>query len=399
MEINTNPQKIKEVLGRGVEEIVDKNHLEEQMGSGRQLRVKFGIDPTAPDIHLGHAVGLRKLRQFQDLGHRAVLIVGDFTTLIGDPSGRTTSRPPLNEAQIRDNMKDYISQASKVIDTKKAEIHYNSEWFKEKTMAFLMDLAGRFTVARLIEREDFQKRLKEGLDVSMLELLYPLLQAYDSVACRADVEIGGYDQRLNFLFTRRAQKKFGQEEQDILMAPLLIGIDGSKKMSKSVGNYIRLTEEPKKMYSQLMAVPDNLMWSYFELLTDLPKEEIDALKKEVLENKSHPRDVKMRLASEIVALYRGADADRLAKEEFVRVAQHGELPSEIPSVKVGKNEIGIIDLLVLARVAGSKSEAKRLVAQNGVRFDNIVKSDWKEMIKVKKGQIVQVGKNRFFRIG
>ena len=398
MEINANPQKIKETLERGVEEIVDKNHLEKQMNSGKQLRIKFGIDPTAPDIHLGHAVGLRKLRQFQDLGHKAVLIVGDFTTLIGDPSGRTTSRPPLNEAQIRDNMKDYISQASKVIDVKKAEIHCNSEWFKKEPMSFLMDLASRFTVARLIEREDFQKRLKEGTDVSMLELLYPMLQAYDSVACRADIEIGGYDQRLNFLFTRRAQKKFGQDEQDILMVPLLIGIDGSKKMSKSVGNYIRLDEEGNKMFTQLMAVPDSQMWNYFELLTDRPKKEIENLKEEILENKKHPRDAKMEMALEIVSMYRGAEASKSAKEEFVSVTQRGELPSDISSVETGEKEINILDLLVKAGVAASKSEAKRLVVQNGVRLDGEVKNDWKETLKTKKGQIVQVGKSRFFKL-
>jgi tyrosyl-tRNA synthetase len=398
MKINANPQNIKETLERGVEEIVDKNHLEEQMSSGKQLRVKFGIDPTAPDIHLGHAVGLRKLRQFQNLGHKAVLIVGDFTTLIGDPSGRTTSRPPLSEAQIRDNMKDYISQASKVIDVEKAEIHHNSEWFKKEPMSFLMGLASRFTVARLIEREDFQKRLKEGSDVSMLELLYPMLQAYDSVACRADIEIGGYDQRLNFLFTRRAQKKFGQSEQDILMVPLLIGIDGSKKMSKSVGNYIRLDEEGNKMFTQLMAVPDSQMWNYFELLTDRPKEEIENLKKEILENKKHPRDVKMEMALEIVSMYRGAEASKSAKEEFVSVTQRGELPSDISSVETGEKEINILDLLVKAGAAASKSEAKRLVVQNGVRLDGEVKNDWKETLKTKKGQIVQVGKSRFFKL-
>lgn len=381
-----------------MEEIVDKNHLEEQMKSGKPLRVKFGIDPTAPDVHLGHAVGLRKLRQFQDLGHTAVLIVGDFTTLIGDPSGRTASRPPLNEAQIRDNMKDYVSQASKVIDINSAEIRYNSEWFKDKPMSFLMDLAGRFTVARLIEREDFQKRLKEGSDVSMLELVYPMLQAYDSVACRADVEIGGYDQRLNFLFTRKAQKKFGQDEQDIVMVPLLVGLDGAKKMSKSVRNYIRLTEGENKMFTQLMAVPDSLMWSYFELLTDRPKEEIEAGKKEVLDNAKHPRDVKMELASEIVSIYRGKAAAKTAKEEFIRVAQRGELPADMPSAAVGEREINILDLLVLAKAVKSKSEAKRLVTQNGVRLDGEIKNDWKETLKTKKGQIVQIGKSRFFKL-
>jgi len=229
MEINTDSYKIKEVMERGVEGIFEGVSLQEKMQSGRQLRIKMGIDPTAPDIHLGHGVGLRKLAQFQKLGHKAVLIIGDFTTLIGDPSGRTTSRPRLTQEQIRNNTKDYIKQAAKVIDINTAEIHYNSEWFGNKSMSFLMDLAGRFTVARLIEREDFQKRLKKGFDVSILELLYPLLQGYDSVAVKADVELGGHDQWLNLLFGRKVQRAFGQPEQDIITVPLLIGIDGVKK--------------------------------------------------------------------------------------------------------------------------------------------------------------------------
>jgi len=229
MKINTDIQKIDKLINRGVEEIIDKNNLVQKLTAGKKLRIKLGIDPTAADLHLGHAVVLRKLRQFQDLGHTAVLIIGDFTTLIGDPSGRTASRPKLTPAQIRNNMKDYIKQASKIININSAQIHYNSEWFSKQKMSFLMDLAGRFTVSRLIEREDFQKRLKGGFDVSMLELLYPLLQGYDSVAVNADVELGGRDQRLNLLFGRKVQRAYNKPEQDILTVPLLIGTDGAKK--------------------------------------------------------------------------------------------------------------------------------------------------------------------------
>ena len=338
MDINTDPQKISELLGRGVEDVIDKENLAKKLASGKQLRIKLGIDPTAADLHLGHSVVLRKLAQFQELGHKAILIIGDFTTLIGDPSGRTSSRPALTPEQIRDNMKDYINQASKVIDIDKAEVRYNSEWFGSKPMSFLMDLAGRFTVARLIEREDFQKRLKEGLDVTMLELLYPLLQGYDSVATGADVELGGYDQRLNLLFGRKVQRAFGQAEQDIVTVPLLIGTDGVKKMSKSVGNYVPIGEEPAKMFTHIMAVPDSLMWVYFELLTVVPKKEIEVLKVDVEKERKHPRDVKMDLAQQIVSMFHDKKVADFAKEEFIRVAKEGKLPTDIPAVAIKKKD-------------------------------------------------------------
>lgn len=411
MEINTDPQKIEEVIHRGVDAVFDVATLPEKLKSGKQLRIKMGIDPTAPDIHLGHSVGLRKLAQFQKMGHKAVLIIGDFTTLIGDPSGRTTSRPPLTPEQIRDNMKDYIKQAAKVIDIDAAEVHYNSEWFGQKPMSFLMDLAGRFTVARLIERDDFQKRLKAGIDVSMLELLYPLLQGYDSVAIRADVELGGHDQWLNLLFGRKVQRVFGQPEQDVMTVPLLIGIDGAKKMSKSVGNYIKINEEPIEMFCKIMQIGDDLVWNYFELLTDMPKEEIENNKEAVREERKHPRDVKMELAKEIVAAYNNSAAAEKAMAEFVSVKQRGKLPSEIPSLKkklqkwedndwAGTEfiEEPIIDLVMATGYISSTSEARRLIEQGGVRVDDNVVSDLKEKAKIKKGSIIQIGKNKFSKI-
>jgi len=398
MEINSDPEKIKEILARGVEEAIDKDSLAKKLSSGKRLRVKFGIDPPAADIHLGHSVAMRKLAQFQELGHTAVLIIGDFTTLIGDPSGRTTSRPALTEAQIRDNMKDYIRQASKVIDIDKAEIHHNREWFGQKPMSFLMDLAGRFTVARLIEREDFQKRLKEGSDVSMLELLYPLLQGYDSVAVAADVELGGHDQRLNLLFGRKVQRAFGCPEQEVMTVPLLIGIDGVKKMSKSVNNYIRVNEKPAKMFTQIMAVSDRLMWNYFELLTDAPQTEIAELKLKTEKEIVHPRDVKMDLAHRIVAIFYDKKQADAAKEEFVRVAQEGNLPSEIPAAEVKEKSLNIPDLLIALGAVGSKGEARRLCDQGGIKIGGVVKKDWQEMIEIKKGLVAQVGKNKFFKV-
>lgn len=398
MEINTDPQKIKEVMERGVEGVFESATLLEKMKSGRQLRIKMGIDPTAPDIHLGHSVGLRKLAQFQKLGHKAVLIIGDFTTLIGDPSGRTTSRPPLTPEQIRDNMKDYIKQAAKVIDIDAAEVHYNSEWFGEKPMSFLMDLAGRFTVARLIERDDFQKRLKGGFDVSMLELLYPLLQGYDSVAIKADVELGGHDQWLNLLFGRKVQRAFNQPEQDVMTVPLLIGIDGVKKMSKSVGNYIKIDEEPVQMFCKIMQIGDELMWNYFELLTDISREEIEKNKAAVKSEQIHPRDAKKQLAKRIVEIYHDPEAAEKAMQEFVSVKQQGNLPANIPTVTITEKTINIVDLVAATKATASKSEARRLVTQNGVKIDNTVKSDIKEIIEVKSGQLIQIGKNKFFKI-
>lgn len=400
MEINTDHKKIKKILERGVEEVIDKSGLTKKLASGKQLRIKFGIDPTAADIHLGHSVAMRKLAQFQQLGHKAILIIGEFTALIGDPSGRVSSRPPLNPEQIRDNMKNYINQAAKVIDIGKAEIHYNSEWFGNKPMSFLMDLAGRFTVARLIEREDFQKRLKEGMDVSMLELLYPLLQGYDSVAINADVELGGYDQRLNLLFGRKVQRAFNQPEQDVMMVPLLIGTDGEKKMSKSIGNYIRVDEEANKMFAQLMSVQDKNIWEYLSLLTDMPQEKIEELKKEVDFGKTHPKDAKKIMAQMVVEIYKGVEPSKAAEEEFVNTTQKGKLPSNIPTLDIGvKEEINVADLLVKLNAVSSKGEARRLSEQNGVKIDGQIKNNWKEMVKVKSGMVVRIGKSKFFKIG
>jgi len=398
MEINTNPEKIAGIMSRGVFEAVDRRELEKKLASGKRLRVKLGIDPTAPDLHLGHAAVLRKLRQFQDLGHQAVLIVGDFTTLIGDPSGRSASRPQIDGAQIRDNMKNYINQAAKVIDVESAEIRYNSEWFSPKPMLFLMDLAKRFTVARLIEREDFQKRLSAGMDVSMLEMLYPLLQGYDSVAVSADVELGGYDQRLNILFGRKVQRSFDLPEQDAVFCPLLPGIDGGKKMSKSAGNYIGLGEKPAEMFGKIMKIADASMWNYFEMLTGIGLPEIQKLESDVESGKQHPRDVKMMLAHKIVSGFNGEGAADSAQKEFIRVAQEGDLPSDIFAAEVKEKSLNIPDLLIALGAVKSKGEARRLCEQGGIKIDGVAKNDWQEMIGVKSGMVAQVGKSKFFKV-
>ncbi|MEK7519205.1 MAG: tyrosine--tRNA ligase, partial [Patescibacteria group bacterium] len=281
-------EKIEEVLTKGVEEVILKDRLEKRLKSKEKLRVKFGIDPTAPDLHLGHSVVLRKLKQFQDIGHKIIFLIGDFTATIGDPSDRSSTRSVLTKSQVKINMKDYIKQAGKILDIKKIEIRHNNEWYSKKGSDFFMDLTSRFTYARLIERDDFRKRIEKNTDISIQELIYPLLQGYDSVALRADLEIGGTDQKFNLLMGRKVQKKYNVPQQDIMTIPLLLGTDGVNKMSKSLGNYISLQEISSKMYGKIMSIPDTVIWHYLQLLTDFPIKEIERMKKEVGQNVLHP---------------------------------------------------------------------------------------------------------------
>jgi len=396
--VNTDPKKIKEVLGRGVEEVIIKKHLERRLGGGKKLRVKFGIDPTSTDLHLGHSIPLRKLKQFQELGHQVIFLIGDFTAQIGDPSGRVATRKPLSERQIKRNMRDYVKQASKILDLNKVEVRYNSEWYKKKGISFLMRLSSQFSYARLIEREEFKRRIKRGIDVSMLELLYPLLQGYDSVELKADVEIGGTDQKFNLLFARKVQKKYNLPQQDIMTLSLLIGTDGSAKMSKSFNNYIKLTEKPFKMFGQIMSIPDTLIWHYFRLLTDLPLKEIEKMEKEVRGFLLSPRNAKAKLAREIVKLYHGERAAQKAEVEFNRIFKEKKLPSEIPVFRTSKKMSPILDLIFESGLASSRSQAKRLILQKAVEIDKKLITDWKEKIKLKDGMILRVGKRKFIKI-
>ncbi|MBU2540020.1 tyrosine--tRNA ligase [Patescibacteria group bacterium] len=400
--INTNQEKIKELLERGVDEVIEKESLNKKLKSGKQLRVKFGIDPTAPDLHLGHSVALRKLRQFQELGHKIVFLIGDFTATIGDPSGRTTQRAKLTEKQVKQNMKDYIKQAGKILDIKKTEIRYNNEWYKKKGAMFLMDLSSKFTLARVAERDDFKKRIKEDVDISMLELIYPLLQGYDSVELKSDVEIGGRDQKFNLLMGRKVQKRYNMAEQDIMTLPLLEGVDGVKKMSKSLGNYIGFTEVPFQMFGKVMSVPDELMWKYFNLLTDLSSEEIKKIKEEKQRFLISPRDIKARLAKEIVILYHGEKAAEKAEDEFNKVFRDKQAPTEISTIKLADESIAIsdtsTDLVFNLGLADSKSEAKRLIMQGAVDFDGKVQTDWKAKPDIKKGMVIKVGRKKFKKI-
>lgn len=396
--VNTDPKKVESILTRGVAEVISRKHLEKRLRAGEKLRVKFGIDPTAPVLHLGHSVPLRKLREFQGLGHQIVFLIGNFTAMIGDPSARVALRKPLTEKEIKKNMRDYIQQAAKILNMKKVEVRYNSEWYKKKGATFLMDITSRFTYARLIERDEFKKRIERGIDISMLELIYPLLQGYDSVELKADLEIGGTDQKFNLLMGRKVQKKYNQPQQDILSVPLLEGTDGVRKMSKSYNNYIALTEAPLKMYGNIMSVPDTIIWHYFTLLTNLSLEEIEKMKKEVCQIIFSLRDAKARLAKEIVAIYHGKKAATQAEQEFNKIFRKKKLPTKIPEIKIKEKSLNILELLVKTKLAPSKSEAKRLILQRGVKINGKIESDWKKVLEIKKGQVVQVGKRKFIRL-
>lgn len=374
------------LLTRGVDEVIVKEHLEGVLKAGKKLRVKFGIDPTAPDLHLGHTVALRKLRQFQDAGHTAVLIIGDFTAMIGDPTGRMEARKPLTGKEVKQNLKKYLKQAAKVIDIKKAEIRYNNDWLGKK-LDTIIQISRAGTFQQMLHRADFKKRIEEGNDITILELLYPLFQGYDSVVVKADVEIGGIDQKFNLLAGRRMQRHFGIEEQDVMMLPLLEGTDGVHKMSKSFGNYIALDEEPNAMLGKIMSVPDNLIEKYFTLLTDAK-----------FPHDLAPRDAKLALAKELVTMYHGAKAAATAEDEFVRVFSKREAPSEMPAVTIGRAQKTLLEILLSAEPSESKSELRRLVEQGAVKLNDEVKRNPNEMLYIHGGEVLKVGKRKFFKL-
>jgi tyrosyl-tRNA synthetase len=392
-------EAVNHLLSRGVEEIIDPGHLEEALRSGRRLRVKFGIDPTKPDLHLGHAVILRKLREFQNLGHKIILIIGDFTAAIGDPSGRSETRKPLSEKEVVFNSKKYLEQLGKILDIKKAEIHRNSEWHKKDGLVSFLKLASSASIQQVLRREDFRKRIEEENDITLLEALYPLLQGYDSVKIKADVELGGLDQKFNLLMGRRVQRFYGLSEQDVMMFPLLEGTDGVRKMSKSYDNYIGLNESGEEMFGKIMSIPDELITKYFILCTDVAGEEIIRTEKEMAEGGLNPRDAKARLAYEIVKIYHGERAAQKAEEEFNEVFREKKLPEEIKEFRVGAAEISLIDALLLTKLAKSKSEARRLIEQGAVRVNQGGISDLNYKISF-SGQsvILQVGSRRFGKI-
>ena len=394
------------IISKGADEIIDiedlKGKLKKSQKEGRPLRVKLGLDPTAPDIHLGHAVVLRKIKQLQDLGHKAIIIIGDFTGMIGDPSGRSKTRPALTKEEVLENARTYQEQIFKVIDRDKTEVRFNSEWLGALNFSDVIVLASRHTVARMLEREDFKKRFEEHESIGIHEFFYPLMQGYDSVAIEADIELGGTDQRFNLLMGRTIQRDYGQESQVALMMPLLEGTDGVEKMSKSLGNYIGIYEEPNEMYGKVMSIPDELMIKYYELATDIHPDEISKIKAGLEDGSYHPRDAKMRLAREITSLYHSEEAAQKAEEQFKAVFQRGGMPDEIPTFEVPQDIISqegvdMARLIVEAGLAPSTSQARRLISQGAIRV-NGEKTDELKNPTLKDQDVVQVGKRNFIRV-
>ena len=385
-----------QTIRRGAVEIHTEKELEAKvrrsLDEKRPLRVKLGLDPTAPDIHLGHTVVLGKLRQFQDLGHQAVLIIGDYTGRVGDPSGRSKTRPPLSDEEIEENLKTYLEQVGAVLDVDKLEIRRNGEWFAKMSFADVLRMAGSSTVARVLERDDFAKRYKAGAPIGVHEMLYPLMQARDSVEISADIELGGHDQTFNLLAGRDMQRSLGQEPQVTLTMPLLVGLDGVEKMSKSLGNWVGVRDEPGDMFGKIMSLADALMADYFTLLSDVTEDEIKKLLA------GHPREAKERLGREVVKRYHSAEAAEAAAEEFRRVFSQKKAPAEMPEVVLAAASVKPVDLLIQAGHAPSKSEARRLIAAGAVSVDGEKISDYENDVSPPDGAVLQTGKRRFARL-
>jgi tyrosyl-tRNA synthetase len=395
-----------EIIKNNTTEIISEDELSSKLqrsvATGIPLRVKLGLDPSAPDLHLGHAVVLHKLREFQQLGHQVIIILGDFTGRIGDPTGRSETRRQLSDEEVLANAATYREQIFKILDPDRTLVHFNSEWLAKLDFAGVIQLSARYTVARMLEREDFARRYREQQPISIHEFFYPLMQGYDSVALRADVEFGATEQKFNLLMGRHLQREYGQEPQVCIMMPILVGLDGVQKMSKSLGNYIGITEEPVQMYGKVMSMADELMPEYYRLATDYTKEQA-ALVEAALRNGSlHPRDAKMQLAHRIVQIYHGLQAAALAEAEFQKVFQQRDLPSDIPEVDVSglaaDGRVQLIRLLVYAGLAASNSEARRLLSQGGVRVDGERIDDAEGEILVRPGLVIQAGKRRFLRL-
>ena len=395
------------VIRRGTSEMIPAADLEKKvrksLQTGKPLKVKLGLDPSAPDIHIGHTVVLNKLRQFQELGHVVQLVIGDFTGRIGDPTGKSETRKQLTEDEVKENAKTYAEQLFLILDRDKTEIHFNSKWLSPLDFAAVIDLAAKSTVARMLERDDFAKRYNSGQAISIHEFFYPLMQGYDSVALESDIELGGTDQTFNLLMGRQLQYQYGQEEQVILTMPLLEGLDGVKKMSKSLGNYIGIDEPPKDMYGKAMSIPDELMLKYFELVTDFTLEELEEVKKGVEGGQIHPRDAKMKLARRLVEMYHTPEAADEAEAEFRRVFQQGALPEDLPEKAVSEAEledgkIWVVRLLSLLELVSSNGEARRMVKQGAVRLDGEKVSDPDAQVPVADGMVVRVGKRRFAKV-
>lgn len=390
-------QKIHRLLNHGTVEVVVKAELEKKLLSGKKLNIKLGIDPTGADLHLGHMVVVRKLKVFQELGHNIILLFGNFTGQIGDPTDKKETRKARSQEDLEKNAQHYLDQVKKLIDISKIKIVWNADWLSKLNFSDVVQLASNFTVAQMLERDMFQERIKNNAPIAMHEFFYPLMQGYDSVAIKADVELGGTDQTFNLLAGRVLQKAYGQEPQNIMTVPILEGLDGKIKMGKSTGNYIGVNEEPKVMFGKIMSIPDELIIRYFELTTEVDTDQLTAIK-ERLTKGENPRNLKLELAKEIVTAYHSAELAEGAEKEFIEIFSNKGLPTEIELIKIPANEIGIIDLLVQTNLCPSKSEARRLITQGGVKVNNEKVNEITSKIDLTKESIIQAGKRKFIKV-
>ena len=388
-----SPEEQLKLIKEGTVDIIEEGELLEKLKRGKPLKVKAGFDPTAPDLHLGHTVLLQKLRQFQKLGHEVYFIIGDFTAMIGDPTGRSETRPPLSREEVLKNAETYKEQVFKILDPDKTNIVFNSQWLDKLGTKGVIELSAKYTVARMLERDDFSKRYKEGIPIHIHEFLYPLLQGYDSVAIKADVELGGTDQKFNLLVGRDIQREYGLEPQVCITLPLLVGTDGVRKMSKSYGNYIGITEEPKTMFGKIMSISDELMWEYYALLTDYTERDIESMKKEM-----HPMEAKKKLAHYLVSRFHSPREADKAREFFERTFSERQFPADAPEVQISEEEIPVINLLLKIGAVSSKNEARRIIQGGGLKINGEKIEDPKAVIEIGDCMKVQVGKKRFYKI-
>ncbi|MCC0784928.1 tyrosine--tRNA ligase [Clostridioides sp. ES-S-0108-01] len=389
------------IIMKGVDDLIDEKELREKLikseKEGKPMIVKLGLDPSAPDIHLGHTVVLRKMKQLQDLGHQIVIIIGDFTGKIGDPTGKSKARKALTTEQVLANAKTYEEQIFKVLDKEKTIVRFNSEWLSKLNFEDVIKLAATITVARMLEREDFKKRYEGQMPISVHEFFYPLMQAYDSIALKADIELGGTDQRFNLLMGRSLQREFGMESQIVIMMPLIEGLDGKEKMSKSLGNYIGIDEEAGIMYQKSMEIPDELIIKYYNLVTDVHPDEVNKIELQLKDGSVNPRDIKMNLAREIVTLYHGEESAREAEERFKSVFQKGQIPEDIQTIQVKEDGFDLIEVLVVNEIVKSKSEVRRLASQGGVKVNGEKVEDLSTIVKESE-LVIQIGKKKFVKI-
>ena len=389
-----------EKIKRKTVEIINEDELKERLHSGKKLRIKLGADPTAPDLHLGHYVVLKKLRDFQELGHQIVFIIGDFTGLVGDPSGRSKTRPPLSKEQIQENAKTYFEQVFKVLDKDKTEVRFNSEWLSKITFEDWFRLCANFTLARILERDDFQQRFKENIPIFFHELFYPIMQAYDSYAIDADVELGGTDQKFNLIMGRHLLEVKGKQPQIAIIMPILRGLDGVQKMSKSLGNYIGITEEPKAMFGKIMSIPDDLISEYYYLILDVDDEKAKEIEESIKEGRVNPRDLKLELAKGVVEIFHGEVEAQKAYENFIKVFSKRELPEEVEEIHIENfvkdGVVDIVNLLVSLNILKTKSEVKRIIEQGGLKINEEHVTHFR--VKVSNGDILRVGKKQFYKL-